>query len=69
MRLHPALLLLSLLMTAGCGPEPAPAARGYPSLVPLDQLLTAPVAARTPDPGLLARGAALRARAAALGRL
>ena len=56
-------------MTAGCGPEPAPAARGYPSLVPLDQLLAAPPGARQPDPGLLARGAALRARAAALGRL
>jgi len=69
MPLRAALLLLTMLLTAGCGPGPAPAARAYPSLLPLDQLLAKPPGARLPDPGLPARGAALRARAAALGKL
>jgi hypothetical protein len=69
MPLARALLLLSLLLLAGCDLAPLPPGRAYPVLLPLDQILLAPVGTRAPDPGLLARGAALRARAAALGAL
>lgn len=61
---RPALAVCALL--AACASHPETGADAYPSLLPIDSLLTDPAAASDPATGLDARAAALRARADAL---
>lgn len=66
MPLRLALMLALSLGLAGCDSLREAPRAAYPTLLPLDQLLSVPRPQRRPDPTLLARGAALRLRAAAL---